>query len=308
MCIPYCTEFGYYLLDGIDRSVNNIALIFVVWTEVVSPTTAYRWADVTDQVGAPAWYLYNFGYFAGQAIGVGTAQGVNAGAGLGLYVVSAIAATFIPQAPTIKAPPIELRIPLLGHLRWVPVLRAPGFLRGDRIFQQILVAGILLSMLFSGSEPEPVQTTFTNTLTQGSQLRRDLNIIVGLGRNWEIPAFLPILLRYVSGPVLAIIFSFAYPEFQTLRNDPMMISGFILAHIGIVIIIAGYILPRYYDSLIPPEHRGEGTEPMVPAELKGIEGTALEAIVRGALSNDPENGLFEQSSGEAGKLVVKDKP
>lgn len=30
MCIPYCTEFGYYLLDGVDRWVNNIALIFVV--------------------------------------------------------------------------------------------------------------------------------------------------------------------------------------------------------------------------------------------------------------------------------------
>lgn len=30
MCIPYCTQFGYYLLDGIDRWVNNVLLIFVV--------------------------------------------------------------------------------------------------------------------------------------------------------------------------------------------------------------------------------------------------------------------------------------
>ena len=109
---------------------------------------------------------------------------------------------------------------------------------------------------------------------------------------------MPILLRYISGPVLAIIFSFAYPEFQTLKNDPMMISGFILAHIGIVIIVFGFIFPGWYDSLIPPHRRLEGTEPTVPGELKGIEGTPMEAGLRNTLGNDAENALVEQSSGE----------
>ena len=97
--------------------------------------------------------------------------------------------------------------------------------------------------------------------TQGNQLRRDLNVIVGVGKNWKIPSFLPILLRYISGPVLAIIFSFAYPEFHTLRYDPMMITGFIIAHLTMLAIILGYAIPRYYDALIPMERRGEGTEP-----------------------------------------------
>lgn len=45
---------------------------------------------------------------------------------------------------------------------------------------------------------------------------------------------MPVLLRYVSGPVLAIIFSFAFPEFHSLRYDPMMITGFILSILGMV--------------------------------------------------------------------------
>jgi solute carrier family 6 GABA transporter-like protein 1 len=140
MCIPYCTEFGYYLLDGIDRWVNNIALIFVVWTEVVGPTTCYRKQDVIDQLGAASWYLYQFGYFGGQLIGVSIAQGVNAGggagAGLGLWLVCTIGAIVIAKAPTVPAPPIEFKIPLLGRLSFVPVIRAPAALRGTVFFSK----------------------------------------------------------------------------------------------------------------------------------------------------------------------------
>lgn len=103
---------------------------------------------------------------------------------------------------------------------------------------------------------------------QGNQLRRDLNVVVGGGRNWSIPAFLPVLLRYVSGPILAIIFSFAYPEFYTLRYDPLMITGFTLAHIGMVLIIVGCVAPRYYDHLIPRHRRAEGTEETMTCETK----------------------------------------
>jgi solute carrier family 6 GABA transporter-like protein 1 len=106
------------------------------------------------------------------------------------------------------------------------------------------------------------------TSHQGNQLRRDLNLIVGGGKNWAIPSFLPFLLRYISGPVLAIIFSFASPEFRTLRYDPMMIAGFILSHICLVLIVLGFVMPRYYDVFIPPHRRGEGTEETVVNETK----------------------------------------
>ena len=102
-------------------------------------------------------------------------------------------------------------------------------------------------------------------------MRKDLNVVVGGGRNWNIPAFLPVLLRYVSGPILSIIFSFAYPEFYTLRYDPMMVAGFILAHILMLFIIIGFIMPRYYNPLIPAHRRDEGTEETIVDETKGLE-------------------------------------
>lgn len=94
-------------------------------------------------------------------------------------------------------------------------------------------------------------------------------MIVGQGKNWKIPAFMPVLLRYLSGPVLAIILSFAFPEFHTLRYDPMMISGFILSILTIIVILLGLVMPRYYDAFIPIYRRSEGTEPTMPMQNKG---------------------------------------
>jgi solute carrier family 6 (neurotransmitter transporter, GABA) member 1 len=108
MCLPYCTEFGYYLLDGIDRWVNNVALIFVVWSEVVSATTVYRWNDVVSQTGLPAFLVYNVGYFGAQIVGVSVAHGAEnpgagAGAGFGVYIIFSIVAVFISSTPEYRA-------------------------------------------------------------------------------------------------------------------------------------------------------------------------------------------------------------
>jgi solute carrier family 6 GABA transporter-like protein 1 len=110
------------------------------------------------------------------------------------------------------------------------------------------------------------QTHLSNT--QGNQLRRDLNVIVGTGKNWKIPSFLPFLLRYISGPVLAIILSFAFPEFHKLRFDPLMVLGFIVSILGISVIILGFVMPRYFDVLVPQSRRAEGTELTIANELK----------------------------------------
>jgi solute carrier family 6 (neurotransmitter transporter, GABA) member 1 len=49
----------------------------------------------------------------------------------------------------------------------------------------------------------------------------------------------------------------------------MMITGFILANIGMVIIVLGFVVPRYYDVFVPPHRRGEGVEDTAPCEPKG---------------------------------------
>jgi solute carrier family 6 GABA transporter-like protein 1 len=91
---------------------------------------------------------------------------------------------------------------------------------------------------------------------------------VGNGRNWKIPAFMPFLLRYISGPVLAIILSFAFPEFHKLRYDPMMIAGFILSILGVTMMVLGFIAPRYFNVFVPASRRAEGTEVTIANEIK----------------------------------------
>lgn len=39
-----------------------------------------------------------------------------------------------------------------------------------------------------------------------------------------------------------------------------MITGFILAHICLGLIILGFIMPRWYDVFVPTHRRHEGTE------------------------------------------------
>lgn len=117
MCLPYCTEFGYYLLDGIDRWMNNILLIAVVWAEVTSCSTVYRYKDVVSQTGTLSFGIYNFGLLFGQLLGVIVAHvthepGFGAAAGVGLYVVCTIASTLLAT----DAEPLDTRFSKGGLL------------------------------------------------------------------------------------------------------------------------------------------------------------------------------------------------
>ncbi|KAI5198111.1 hypothetical protein AUEXF2481DRAFT_70806 [Aureobasidium subglaciale EXF-2481] len=258
MCLPYCTEFGYFLLDGIDRWVNNVALIFVVFSEVVSATTVYRWSDVVGQVGMPAFIIYNLGYFGGLLTGIAVAHalesaGPGAGAGFGLFILCTLVSTYIATA------------------------------------HESNTRGFMAKL--KGQATQLWYLAFYS----GNQLRKDLNLVVGQGKNWKIPFFLPILLRYVSGPVLAIIFSFAFPEFHSLRYDPMMITGFILSVLGMVAVLLGFVMPRYYDALVPMDRRDEGTEETVLNEpMRQIDAIA-------AADSDIEGGEVGRE-----KSVAKD--
>lgn len=39
-----------------------------------------------------------------------------------------------------------------------------------------------------------------------------------------------------------------------------MVAGFILSHLGMLLILFGFAMPRYYDIFVPPRRRAEGTE------------------------------------------------
>ena len=105
--LMYCTRAGYYILDGVDRWINNMTLVFVAWSECSFSTSLYRYRDIHSEVGKLAYYIFNFGYFGGMVLGVGIGQGVSApagaGVGFGVFIVCTIAAVLIAKAPDARA-------------------------------------------------------------------------------------------------------------------------------------------------------------------------------------------------------------
>ena len=74
-----------------------------------SATTVYRWRDIVDQTGLPAFIVYNIGFFGGQVFGISLAHGISrpgagAGAGIGFYVLMAIVAVLLARMPDAPAP------------------------------------------------------------------------------------------------------------------------------------------------------------------------------------------------------------
>jgi solute carrier family 6 GABA transporter-like protein 1 len=250
LCLPYCSEFGYHLLNGVDRWVNNVALIFVVWSEVTGSTTLYRYRDVVGQTRTPAFCLYNAGFFAAQLVGITVGHttgrpGIGVAVAVAVYVLATAAALLCAPAPHVPAPAFWNRSPWLARFWYL-------------------------------------------AFYSGNQLRRDLNQIVGRGANWKIPVFWPVLLRYVSGPVLAIIFSFAFPEFHLLRYDPMMIAGFILSMLVLTAVAVGCVLPRYLAPLLPMERRDGFMKDTVVNRVGIVEDEAGEEVMGREVRDEEE--------------------
>jgi solute carrier family 6 GABA transporter-like protein 1 len=107
LSLPNCTEFGYAYVDGIDRWINNVGLVFVVWAECVGATTIYRFEDVIDQVGMVAFATYNISFFGAQLLSliIGHTVGIEAGAGVGfgIFFIGSIVSVLIAKTPTTPA-------------------------------------------------------------------------------------------------------------------------------------------------------------------------------------------------------------
>ncbi|KAG5917759.1 hypothetical protein E4U61_002430 [Claviceps capensis] len=128
------------------------------------------------------------------------------------------------------------------------------------------------------------------TFYSGNQLRRDLNEIVGSHKNWKIPSLWAPILRYVAAPILAIVYSFSYPSFYALREDPLHILGFAIGHIALLLVGSGFIVPRWLDGLIPPERRGEGKPDIganVPLSGNDESETSDDAASKGTGADTP---------------------
>ncbi|RMX80491.1 hypothetical protein D0869_07514 [Hortaea werneckii] len=236
LSLMYDTGFGYALLTAIDSQVNNVVLLFTVWSECVAMTSLYRTKDVIGQVGLPAFLTYNAGYAGGMILGPAVAHAVisaaGAGVGFGIYVLG-----------------VSLTLALAKDPDSIP----PKFWKNNK----------------------PLRTLWWVAFYQGEQLRCDLNVTVGTGRNWKIPFFWAPILRYVAAPILAIVYSFAYPSFYAVRDDPLQIMAFIVAHMVVLMILVTYVMPKSLDILIPVDRRGEGNRTYAPQVLLGKEDSRI---------------------------------
>ncbi len=107
------------------------------------------------------------------------------------------------------------------------------------------------------------------------------------------------MIRYISSPILFIVYSLAYPEFWTLRNDPMYVFGFILAHFCLIFAVVSLVLPRFYDPFVPPHRLDDGKRVAAPNVTENLlEGEAADAAETGSSDSPPP---FKSSS--AGKPV-----
>ncbi|KFA63378.1 hypothetical protein S40285_01814 [Stachybotrys chlorohalonatus IBT 40285] len=226
LSLMYATEFGYYLLDAVDTYVNFYSLFFIVWCEVVCSTTLYRVKDVVGQVGLVAVLVYNGGFVVAQVAGIGLAHGYSpeAGAGLGFGLF------------------------VLGLVGSLALAKTPA--------DGVMPAFWQKSALY--------RRFYYLVFYSGSQLTRDLNLAIATGKNWKIPFFWPHLLKYVSAPILSIVFSFSIPLFHGNRGDPLHIFAFTACTFCILAVVLGFVVPKWFDVFIPAARRGEGNLPYAP--------------------------------------------
>ncbi|SPO01850.1 related to sodium-dependent serotonin transporter [Cephalotrichum gorgonifer] len=227
--LVYCTEFGFYFLDAVDTWVNDVSLPLSVWSEIVSVSILYRYKDVVSQIGWVSYLVYSSTYVLSMFLGV-----------------------------------------LVGHVS--------GPEAGAGMAFGLFIVGTLISVILAKT-PDSVPPSFWAKnvwlsklwwITQYStnQLRRDLNVIVGAGKNWNIPVYWGPILRYGSAPILAMVASFAYPKFyEKGRMDPLHICGFTFAHITVVAAIVGVALPRALDVFVIPEKRDDWKAQYAPQVL-----------------------------------------
>lgn len=120
------------------------------------------------------------------------------------------------------------------------------------------------------------------------------------------------MLRYIAAPALAIVYSFSYGAFYELRNDPLHVMGFGVGHIALLLIAIGFIVPKWYDTFIPPERRGEGktiygvnvpADAEVTANISDIESSG-ERVIDDEKKADDSSDLAKSSSPDAGAAPI----
>ncbi|KAG9237783.1 putative sodium/chloride dependent neurotransmitter transporter [Amylocarpus encephaloides] len=137
----------------------------------------------------------------------------------------------------------------------------------------LFITGVVVSVLIA-TEPDTKAPSFWNrnvslrklfylAFYSGNQLTIDLNLIVATGNNWAVPIF--------WAPLLP---SSATSLFYAVRDDPLHIFGFATAHLVLISIILGLIVPSWFDVFIPVARQHERKIEYAP----GVAGSSVSII------------------------------
>ncbi|WQF83990.1 Putative sodium:neurotransmitter symporter [Colletotrichum destructivum] len=267
--LPFCTEFGYTLVDAADTWINYLALFWIVWCEAVCATTLYRYRDVVDQCGLLSWCLYNlFGYVGGMFVGLVVAHAVSAeagaGVGFGMFIIGTLSSVLLASDPTAYCPNFFCKNSIMRRFWYL-------------------------------------------SSYSGNQLRRDLNATICVGGQWRIPSIWPFVLKYNTAPIVGIIFSFAYPNFYAEKRwDPLQIAGFAFMHIVLVSSLVGLVMPRWFNVLVPEHKRAEGDYPILPGTIFSRANAAGTLDIDG-VPQDAEGAAAIDARGPSGETWTQER-
>eukprot|EP00171_Calliarthron_tuberculosum_P008211 IDg8211t1 len=136
-----------------------------------------------------------------------------------------------------------------------------SFWLGILTFAAILAIGTFQAMALSNA-PEIIGSFGCNTalnklwwLTSysGHQLMRDLNEVVGQGKNWKLPFFWAPILRWITAPVLIVNLTVSYKRFSEKKHylDPLHCFAFAISHVGVALVVLGFVCPQSLSFLVP---------------------------------------------------------
>ena len=101
-----------------------------------------------------------------------------------------------------------------------------------------------------------------------------------------------------------MIYSFSYPNFNALRYDPLHFLGFTIAHLVLMTICIGFIVPRWYDVFIPSHRQNDGDIKTVPnIDLLVVEARKDDRVETGMMNaaEDSDGVTLAEKEATTGK-------
>lgn len=90
-------------------------------------------------------------------------------------------------------------------------------------------------------------------------------------------------------------------EFYGLRNDPVYVFGFSIAHIVIACVLLAFLFPRWAKVIVPYERRHEGQKPVATGIVLTVDNELEDATRIKAVAEDGETRTLSPTSLEKEK-------